>query len=306
MPVAIGVDIGGSHVSSAAVDLATMSIIPGTCFSGAVNSKAPKAEIYEKWSYIINQSLAHSNLKEILGIGMAMPGPFRYKDGVALFEGNDKYESLYEICVLSEFPDYLDKNVPLRFLNDASSFGIGGALVDKVKNRKRIIAITLGTGFGAAFLKNNIPVVKEDDVPEGGCLWDKPFLKGIADDYFSTRWFISRFKELSLRGDITGVKDIITSKDCYTPLLFEEFAENISSFMLPYLKMFDADLLILGGSITKAHHLFLPAVENEWKENNLEVPIEIIENTEEAGIIGSSYLFNEDFWYKVKEILPER
>ena len=54
-------------------------------------------------------------------------------------------------------------------------FGMGGALLNKLGNRKKIIAVTLGTGFKAAFLVKLIPVVEDDKVPEGGCLWDKSF-----------------------------------------------------------------------------------------------------------------------------------
>lgn len=306
MPIAIGVDIGGSHISSAAVDLENIKAIPGTYFNGVINSRASKKEVYEKWSTIINQSLKNLNPKEVLGIGMAMPGPFRYKKGIALFERNGKYESLHQACVPSELSHYLVKDLSLRFLNDASAFGVGSALLNKMGNKKKIIAITLGTGFGAAFLENNIPVVNEERVPEGGCLWDKAFLKGIADDYFSTRWFISRYEELSGQNNITGVKDLLVTEDFDASVLFEEFAENISSFMFPYLKTFDADILIMGGSISKSHHLFLPAVQEKWKANGLELPIVILENTEEAGIIGSSFLFNDFFWNKVEKVLPER
>ena len=306
MQIVIGVDIGGSHISSAAVDLSSMAVIPGTSFHGAVNSKASKIEIYQRWSEVINQSLASIHQQEILGIGMAIPGPFRYRDGIALFERNDKYESLYEACLSSDLPKYLNKDVPLRFLNDASAFAIGGALLDKAENKKRVTAITLGTGFGAAFLVHGIPVVHQDDVPEGGCLWDKPFCKGIADDYFSTRWFVSRFKELSGRDGIAGVKEITIAKDFDSSVLFKEFAENLGSFMVPYLQIFDTDLLIIGGSITKSQDLFLPIIQNIWKENNLEVPMAVVKNTEEAGIIGSAHLFNEDFWSEIKGVLPER
>ena len=54
-----------------------------------------------------------------MGIEMAMPVPSNYKNGVILFERNDKYESLYEACVLSELPHYLIREDSLRFLYDA-------------------------------------------------------------------------------------------------------------------------------------------------------------------------------------------
>lgn len=305
MPIAIGVDIGGSHISSAAVDMENFQIVPGTYFHGDVNSKSLKEEIFTKWAQVINCSLENLKQVEIIGIGVAMPGPFHYKDGVALFERNDKYESLYGINVKRELPEYLNKEVPLRFLNDATSFGIGGSLMNKTKNKHKVVAITLGTGFGAAFLEDNIPKVKEGNVPEGGCLWDKKFRDGIADDYFSTRWFLDRYKVLSGKNGINGVKDLVESRETNTETIFQEFSQNMSDFLLPHLENFEADLLVLGGSISKAHKLFLPKMLKNWKRKDCEVAVAIIDNTEEAGIIGSSFLFERNFWDNVKNNLPE-
>lgn len=307
MPIAIGVDIGGSHISSAAVNMITLEILPGTYNNGAVDSKATKEEIFEDWAGVINKTLEKVKSEELLGIGMAMPGPFEYRKGIALFEENDKYETLYEVSVGEEFPKYLlIKNMKMRFLNDASSFGLGGYLTSKLKDAKKIIAVTLGTGFGASFLKNQVPVINGNDVPEGGCLWDKEFKESFADDYFSTRWFLQKHLELTGSDGIKGVKDIVEEDNGSTKEIFEEFAKNLSEFMLPHLEKFDADLLVLGGNITKAHSLFLPRLKQLWEQNDCNVATAVIENTEVASIIGASYLFNENFWKSVKKELPTR
>lgn len=305
MPIAIGVDIGGSHISSAAVDIERSEIIPGTYFHGDVDSKASREEIFKKWTCIINKSLESLKDEQVLGVGIAMPGPFRYKEGIALFERNDKYESLYGVSVLDELPKYFSRELPVRFLNDATSFGVGGTLINKAGNGQRVVAITLGTGFGAAFLDNGLPVVHEENVPEGGCLWNKQFLKGIADDYFSTRWFLSRNKELSGKNGIIGVKELLDSKEIDPSEIFEEFAANMSTFLLPYLRQFKADLLVMGGSIAKAHHYFLPAVREKWQQREQDIPVAVVTHTEDAGIIGSAHLFNESFWNRIKNDLPD-
>lgn len=305
MPIAIGVDIGGSHISSAAVNLETNQIIPGTYFNNAVNSKESKETIFQNWGSVLNQTLEKLNHKKIVGIGFAMPGPFQYKKGIAMFESNDKYEALYQVSVAAELPEYLSrKEVPIRFLNDASAFGIGGTLLKKVEDNRKVVAITLGTGFGAAFLDNQVPIVYDASVPEDGCLWNKAFLDGIADDYFSTRWFLLRHKEISENNKIEGVKEMVSYNDRNTTKIFHEFAQNMSEFMLSYLKKFDADLFMLGGNIAKSHHLFLPEVTRYWKENNIDITVTTVENTEMANIIGASYLFKEGFWDKVKDNLP--
>tara|TARA_R110002051_G_scaffold324970_1_gene424891 strand:+ start:68696 stop:69619 length:924 start_codon:yes stop_codon:yes gene_type:complete len=305
MPIIIGVDIGGSHITSAAVDSETSKIIKETYFRGSVNSKASKHQIFKDWSKVINKTIESLNTTEFISIGFAMPGPFQYKEGRAMFEKNDKYESLYDVSVVDEFVDYLDqKNVELRFLNDASSFGVGGQLSKKFTNKKRIVAITIGTGFGAAFLKDNCPIVDDELVPKDGCLWNKYYKEGVADDYFSTRWFISSYSELSGNTRIKGVKEIVSLDDAYSKQVFQEFSKNLASFIFPYLVTFKADLLLIGGNITKSYKLFLPLIIEEWKRKGYEIPVQIIQKSEETNLIGAAYLFNEPFWDSIKDELP--
>lgn len=306
-PIAIGVDIGGSHISSAAVNLETLRTISGTYRTGFVDSKATKEVIFRNWAHVINHTIKEVKGENLLGIGMAMPGPFDYRKGIAFFEKNDKYETLYNIHVGKEFQNFLSvKDLELRFLNDASSFGLGGSLKREFKDAKKIIAVTLGTGLGASFIKNGMPVISGKDVPTGGCLWDKKFKGSFADNYFSTRWFVKRYLELKGSNGIKGVKEIVEEGNDNTNRIFEEFAHNMSSFMFPYLKIFNADLMLLGGSIAKSYHLFLPIIMEKLQSKGCSIPVAILQNTEKASIIGSSYLFKENFWESAKNELPTR
>ena len=312
MSIIVGIDIGGSHISSAGINSDNFTIIPETYFSGAVDSKASKELIIEKWATIINKTIKviqetlTISSSETIGIAFSMPGPFQYQTGIAMFEGNDKYESLYNVSVSDELLKYLcTKEVSFRFLNDASCFGVGGALKQDLKRDKsKVIAITLGTGFGAAFLDNKLPVTQGSNVPHNGCLWDKPFKESIADSYFSTRWFLSQYEDSTGKKLTDGVKEIASIENYSTAKIFDDFADNLSEFLSSYIIDFEADLLVIGGNIAKSHRLFLPKLEENFKKNNISLPISIVENTEETSIVGSSYLFNEVFWEKIKAELP--
>ena len=310
MTITIGVDIGGSHISSAAVSDDNYKIVQGTYFSGAVDSKASKEIIIKKWAEVINQTIQAIGetklLGETIGIAFSMPGPFQYQTGIAMFEGNDKYEALYNVSVSDELLKYLiKKDISFRFLNDASCFGVGGALKQGVKSgTNKVIAITLGTGFGAAFLDNKLPVTQGSNVPHNGCLWDKPYKDNIADNYFSTRWFLNQYEKSTGQKLTDGVKEIASIENYATAKIFDDFADNLSEFLTPYIVDFDADLLVIGGNIAKSNRLFLNKLEENFKKQNISLPISIIENTEETSILGSSYLFNEVFWEKLKAELP--
>lgn len=305
MPIAIGVDIGGSHISCAAVELTTSEIIEQTYCQQSVNSKAEKQVILQCWADCINKTLSLLEDKAPVGIGFAMPGPFRYKEGIAMFEVNDKFESLYGISVVAELPKYLhDKNLQLRFFNDASSFGIGSMLTGGFDTKSKVLALTLGTGFGAAFFEDEYPLIHANHVPENGCLWDKKFKDSIADDYFSTRWFIQEFENEFGQSISGGVKDLVELNGPEVQWLFDKFTENFVAFTTPYLKAFDPDLLIIGGSIAKSSQLFLENLEHKLVDNGLHIQIKIIDHTDQANIIGASHTFNPNFWNKIKDKLP--
>ena len=311
MSITIGVDIGGSHISSAAVNGNDFVIIPGTYFSGAVDSKASKEVIIKKWAEIINQTIQivqenyDYSSSDAIGIAFSMPGPFQYETGIAMFEGNDKYESLYNVSVADELLKYLStQNVSFRFLNDASCFGVGGSLTQESELNNKVIAITLGTGFGAAFLDHKLPITQGSNVPHNGCLWDKPFQDSIADNYFSTRWFLNQYENSTGKKLTDGVKEIAGIEDYSTAKIFDDFAHNLSEFLAPFILDFDADLLIIGGNIAKSNRLFLTKFQENLKSKNVDIAICIIENTEKTSILGSSYLFNEVFWERIKAELP--
>lgn len=305
--IAIGVDIGGSHIISAAVYLNTLQIVPNTTFTEKIDNKASKDTVLSGWSYVINKTINSVNdLKLHPKIGFAMPGPCNYKKGITLFENNDKYGNLYNVSIPKELLRFLDAtDVEFRFMNDATSFGVGIASLEETKSASKIIALTLGTGFGATFINNGLPVVKADDVPEGGCLWDKDFKNGIADDYFSTRWFVKRYFELS-GIERKGVKEIVTNFTAVSKQVFAEFAVNFIRFMIPQIKQFKPELIILGGNISNTSCYFLEAVEAGFKAQDLKVKFHVSTSGEEAAIVGSAQLFNPLFWDKVKNDLPEK
>lgn len=304
--IAIGVDVGGSHIVSAAVNLNTFEILPKTTFSFKINNKASKDVILKDWSMAINKTIESASMYDKVDIGFAIPGPFHYSKGIAMFEGgNDKYESLYKVSILDELPSYINSDkVNLRFLNDATSFGVGVSTQGKAKNYKRIIVVTLGTGFGSAFIKDGVPQVNTKEVPKGGCLWDKPFKSGISDDYFSTRWCIDRYHELSSEL-VKGVKEIAEANNDYSKTVFNEFGSNMTEFMIPFMKKFQPGIIVMGGNISKASNLFLPALKNELKKAGLQVDFEISTLMEDAAIIGSARLFEPSFWNKVKDNRPD-
>ncbi|WP_346858917.1 ROK family protein [uncultured Draconibacterium sp.] len=301
--LALGVDIGGSHITCQLFDLNTNRLLEGTQKRVCVDGNGTKESILGSWVYAINEALAEINLYDLIGIGFAMPGPFNYKDGIALFDQNvGKFHNLHGINVKSELLKRLDfpENFPLRFLNDAASFAVGEANQEAVADYKRILVLTLGTGFGSTFLENSVPVAAKYGVPDDGFLYHIPFKNGIADEYFSTRWFLNEYKRLT-GNEISGVKELLHNfeKDSVSQKLFHEFGKNLGSFLVPWIQKFGAECLILGGNISKSLALFLPDMENQFLTQNIQIKVFASKLNEDAALIGSARLCNDNFYSKL-------
>ncbi|MDW3194966.1 MAG: ROK family protein [Cytophagales bacterium] len=304
----IGVDVGGSHILSGAIELQTGTLLGTSLFDAKIDNKASRTAIMQAWAGTINQSLKAVQGNHVLGIGFAMPGAFNYKTGVALFEGNEKYESLYDCHVPQSLgPLLISKTLKMRFLNDASSFAVGEAWKGEAAGKNKALSITLGTGFGSAFVKKGIPVTSGETVPEHGCLWHLPFQDGIGDDFFSTRWFTNSYKSLTGK-EIPGVKelhDLHKKGDSVAMLLFHEFGINLGKFINIWIQRFEPDVLVMGGNISKAWDLFSTSFYQELDREKLQLEVKVSQLKEQAALLGGARLFDPDTWEKIKQVLTE-
>ncbi|MBK7215413.1 MAG: ROK family protein [Bacteroidales bacterium] len=305
--IAIGADIGGSHICCAAIDLSTHKIIHGTYREEKINNKASAEEILGGWSKALSGSLSGFDKSLLAGIGFAMPGPFDYANGIALFKRVEKFDNLYGVNVSEELRKLmnLDASIPFRYINDATAFAIAEAWVGKAGNYDKMIALTLGTGFGSAFVDHGIPVTEGETVAEMGCVWHIPFKDGIADDYFSTRWFIKNF-EVKTGKTVHGVKDIadMINTEPAALELFEEYGSNMGHFLAPWIRKFDANVIVMGGNITGAFGIFGKYLQKALEDNDLHVQLLLSDLKEDAAIMGGARLLVEDFWVNVKDLLP--
>ena len=305
--IAIGADIGGSHISCAAVDLSEGKVLKSIFAEREVNNKGQASEIISTWASCVKDVMDMLPGHEIAGIGFAMPGPFDYVKGISYIKGVAKYENLYGFNIGDAIKSKLrlSDNHKIRFINDASSFAVGEAWAGKGTRYRKIMCITLGTGFGSAFVSDRVPVVDGPSVPRLGCVYHLPYKNGIADDYFSTRWFIGSYKEITGKA-LKGVKELsaMADSDKIIENLFFRFGDDMGGFLAPWLKKFEAELLVIGGNISFAYDRFGRAFEGRLRKEECNCQVELSALKEDAALLGSAYLFNDDFWQSVQHALP--
>lgn len=298
--LALGIDIGGSHITCQLVDLNTNIPLDHTWVRTSVNNAASKSEILQKWADAIKQSSQEFGIQKILGLGFAMPGPFDYEKGIALFDQQvKKFGDLHGVNVRKELSGILNltEDFPVRFINDASAFAVGEASQGRPSEFNRVLAITLGTGFGSTFIRNKLPVAGENGVPDDGFLYHIPFKNSIADDYFSTRWFLHEYKSRTGKY-IKGVKELaeLAGSNRTSIEIFEKFGNRLGTFLSPWVKDFGVECLVIGGNIAHSFSIFENSLRAALKMNSLQPEICISALGENAAIIGSARLCDNNYY----------
>ena len=294
--LAIGADIGGTHITAALIDLDSKSIVPSSVKRTHVNAAGTADEIIKAWADCISEARQD---KEIESICLAIPGPFDYEAGISLITGQGKYESLYKLNVKDLLATELNFPVQSIFLeNDAACFLQGEVFSGAAGKyaKKTVIGITLGTGLGSAIYRTG--------TSKDGDMWRWPFKEGIAEDYICTRWFVKRWKEITGES-VSGVREILESDSPKKKAdqLFADFNSNLSAFLFDFIANESPVAIVIGGNISKAFDWFGPALAAVINKKHPSIKIELAILGEEAPLAGAvgSWLQNQ----RSSPILPD-
>ena len=302
--ISIGADIGGSHITCRLFDLDKNRFVYNRKVRIPVNCHSSKDEILDGWTAAILKTAKGYNLEKLQGIGFAMPGPFDYPNGISWIKGVQKFDALYGVNIRLQMLTRLSlpENFPVRFQNDAVCFAIGESFQGHSAGFDRLLAITLGTGFGTTFINNHLPVAGNDGVPVDGFLYHIPFGNSIADDYFSTRWFLKEYQKITGK-EISEVKTLaeMALSDKVAKEIFKTFGQNLGTFLSPWIKNFNAGCLVIGGNISAAYPLFGNEMVRVFKNNQLHAEVLISTLQEDAALIGSASLCDDEFYSKLKK-----
>ena len=274
----IGVDIGGSHITAAHVDCNSYTIIDHTMKRERVPAMESAEVILDSWVNALS-SLVQKSGDDSTKIGIAMPGPFDYEQGISLMKGMQKYDALHGMNIRNILAEKLDiSKEDIIFINDAEAFLRGELASGAASDFERAIGITLGTGLGST--SNCKGEVKDMN------LAFSPFLDSIAEEYISTRWFLKRYKELTGK-EVSNVEVFLSTECADTKAqIFEEFATNLASFLNDFIAEEQPQVLVIGGNIAKTWEHFI--VQLKEKITDKSVVIRRTEMWEDAALVGAA------------------
>jgi glucokinase len=272
-------DVGGSHISAA------------LCFGrdlrlGPVAS-AQYGDITTSDGFV---GLLHDLAAKAVGgnpsgIGatLAVPGPFDFEAGVSLMR--HKLEFLYGVDLRKAFAARLGSDPKqIRFLNDADSFLLGEVGAGAAKGFARAVGLTLGTGIGSAFAVDGRLTTTGPGVPQDGEIWNVPYENGIVEDFVSTRGIAGNYGRRT--GKTISVAEIAAAvtHDSDAQEAFADFGHHLGQVIGSVIADFRADVVVLGGGISRSADLFLPITRAEIRNKGMQ--IRVSELMDRAPLVG--------------------
>jgi len=143
--IAIGIDIGGTSIKGAAVyddgrmlDVFALPVVKGE----------PGEETVRKLIDVVENYINEKGIgKEIVGIGMGIPGLLDIEKGIVTYSPNLKWDNLPIADLFKARLPY-----PVRIANDANVAAFGEAKFGAGKGVPYVIMLTLGTGVGGGIV----------------------------------------------------------------------------------------------------------------------------------------------------------
>ena len=331
-------DVGGSHISAALCTEGTYALL-GIAHAplpadglNTISSHDPAGNPAFRFVRLIHAlgmraiTSAEIPAEQVIGAGLAMPGPFDYENGIS--QMRHKLQSLFGVDLKAAVAARFGwQPSQIGFVNDAGAFLLGEAGAGAAKGFPRSIGITLGTGIGCAFAIDGriaMPSGEIEDgasssngVPPGGEIWNLPYNGATVEDFVSTRFLRSRYQALTgIEADVSAVaaiaqclddqpcvaldealakqvgptpedKAILTSGSSAPPSAatrpttknaaksarqaFDDFGQHLGLALNQHAAPFEPDVIVLGGGISRAANLFLPATRKA-----LTFPVEIV------------------------------
>lgn len=143
-------DIGGSHITSALIDLEKKAEISGSWSRSKLNSTGNADGIIDTWTSNLEKSCLGYDIRS-LRINIAMPVPMDYKNGISKIKTQGKYQSLYNLNIKVLLADRLEvPHSAIHFINDAACFLKGEVFSGSLEGYENAIGLTLGTGLGTS------------------------------------------------------------------------------------------------------------------------------------------------------------
>ena len=262
----VTLDVGGTSIKAALLN-GEYDIVENSFSIEPIDSNGPSGQVIDVITSVVEEKFCTGReVGEIRGIGLCFPELSDYKSGtIAIIK--EKFRNSSGVKLRDEIIKRLGLplNFHIVFEEDSVAFLMGAVRVGKVKDFKRILGLTLGTGLGSAFMVDGRIVRNAVGVPPDGELGYLPYNDGVIEDIISSRGIIDGYRRYAghLEKDVKCIALLATKGDANAIRAFEEFGKRMGQILRQFVEDFEAECFILGGQIAKSTELFIVPLKKE-------------------------------------------
>ncbi len=301
----IGVDLGGTNIAVGIVSK-----------EGKILSQSSRPTLSERhYSEIVTDiaelcaevtQMGGKNISDIKGIGIGSPGSIDSKNGVVVYANNLNWHNL---PLADELRKYID--VPVKVENDANAAAYGEYAING-DNKDSFIAITLGTGVGGGIIIDK--KIYHGFNGAGGELGHIALKHngepcscgnmGCWEAYASVTALIRQTKRaiaenpdslMAKDENVSGKTAFVAAKagDAAAQKVVDQYLEYVAEGITSIVNIFQPDVLVIGGGISKEGDYLLNPVKEYVKNHNYakglpQTELKIATLMNDAGIIGAA------------------
>ena len=265
----IGVDLGGTFLR--------VAIIKDNKVLKYIKKETPKTE-----RELVNElakSISECMSKDIVGIGVASPGPL--KNGIIHKTPNLPFRHFNLKKFLEE-----EFHKRVEVMNDANCVALAEAKLGCKK--KNFIILTLGTGIGGGIVIDGKIYHGQGYAGELGHL--------VVDDgkYLETLWQEKRKIALGHYGGEFLIKDIFTKDDKIAKGIIKDISVYLGQGIGSLVSVFDPEVVILMGGVREAGNKLIKLIEREAKKYTILPHFPPIKwsRIDHPGVLGASLLID--------------
>lgn len=286
----IGIDFGGTKISTGIVDITGK--IAGEIVTSPTKSWESSEKIFKNLIRTVDVCLkkSKSSFKSISGIGIGVPtgvgsdtDTLVSSDNLPTMEGFNLKDKLLD--------NYKGKKIIIE--NDANCFIMGEKLCGNAKEYRFCCGVTLGTGLGVGILLNG-------ELYHGSKGWAGEICYSPYKRYKNIERIVSG-KGLSLHYEkLTGLKmgaHLIAEKarqgDNKAKETWKIFGEALGYALSYVVNIIDPEIIVIGGSISKAYDCFIDSTQNMLKryvKGYSQLKVVRAKHSDLSGIIGAGVL----------------
>jgi glucokinase len=286
-------DIGGTHVSVANVNLEARSVLTGQSFREPLNADASAGEFVSALAGCASRLPARSGSRWAI----ALPGPFDYQRGIAQYEGVGKFDALRGYDLREALLPRLPGADCISWHNDADAFVLGEWWVGAARGHHSAVGITLGTGVGSGFVRDGVILRRGPGIPPGGRVNMLRFAGRPLEETVSRHALRRAYAQATGQSAAPDVREIARRArrgELAAARVFAQTYRALGTVLAPYLADFDPGVVVVGGSIAASWDLVAEPLRAGLADvspaQTSRIALEPALHLAEAPLLGAAYL----------------